>query len=131
MIDRLTPAWGLFAAALVLSFGAAAPARAQCASCGAGGDCCGRGPSCGHCPPAFVHYYERPPKIKFKPSCPRPVCDPCNLEHYGYYQTCWCSWPFPPDMRHCPCAASHPAASYLMEPAGVVVPDAPPAPVRE
>ena len=24
-----------------------------------------------------------------------------NLPHYGYYQTCWHPWPFPPDWSHC------------------------------
>ena len=40
--------------------------------------------------------------IRFKRACPRPVCDPCHLEHYGYYQTCWAPWPYPPDWSHCP-----------------------------
>jgi len=54
------------------------------------------------CPPPFVHCQEGPPRLKFKCACPKPVCDPCNLEHYGYYQTCWRPWSFPPDARHCP-----------------------------
>jgi len=40
------------------------------------------------CPPPYLWFSEGPPWIKFKKACPRPVCDPCNLEHYGYYQTC-------------------------------------------
>jgi hypothetical protein len=40
--------------------------------------------------------------MRFHKGCPRPICDPCHLEHYGYYQTCWAPWPFPPDWSHCP-----------------------------
>jgi hypothetical protein len=54
------------------------------------------------CPPPFVHCQEGPPRLRFKCACPKPVCDPCNLDHYGYYQTCWRPWSFPPDARHCP-----------------------------
>jgi hypothetical protein len=85
---------------------ARAPAWGQ--GCGEGG--CGGAPvtlrsgggATGHCPPCLKHYYEGPPRIKFKCSCPKPICDPCHLEHYGYYQTCWAPWPFPPDWSHCP-----------------------------
>jgi len=59
--------------------------------------------TCRHkCPPPFVHCQEGPPRLRFKCACPKPVCDPCNLEHYGYYQTCWRPWSFSPDARHCP-----------------------------
>ena len=54
------------------------------------------------CPPPYVHHHEGPPRLWFKCACPKPVCDPCSLEHYGYYQTCWRPWSFPPDMSHCP-----------------------------
>jgi hypothetical protein len=59
---------------------------------------------CSHqvCPPYYNHCTEGPPKIKFKCGCPKPVCGPCTLEHYGYYPTCWRPWPFPPDLSHCP-----------------------------
>ncbi len=73
-----------------------------------GGGCvsCGTAPSAApcheKCPPWVVHYYEGSPRLKFKKACPRPVCDPCYLPHYGYYQTCWAPWPFPPDWSHCP-----------------------------
>jgi hypothetical protein len=93
--------------------GCASSAGGGCASCpsggcapGATGGCasCASGlPGClTKCPPPFIHHYEGPPKLKYKKACPRPVCDPCNLEHYGYYQTCWAPWPFPPDWSHCP-----------------------------
>ncbi len=54
------------------------------------------------CPPYFKYRFEGAPKIKFKHGCPKPICDPCHLPHYGYYQTCWAPWPFPPDWTHCP-----------------------------
>jgi hypothetical protein len=88
-----------------------------CAAVPCAGGCCDNK----HCPPPLVHCMERPPKIKFQCACPRPVCDPCQLEHFGYYQTCWCPWPFPPDLRHCHYADEHPANPYLIQP-----PPAPP-----
>jgi hypothetical protein len=57
-----------------------------------------------HCPPAYIHCQEEPPKLKFKKICPKPVCNPCCLPHYGYFATCWHPWPFPPDYSHCPFA---------------------------
>lgn len=60
------------------------------------------GNCCNHCcPPYMKHCFEGAPKIKFKHGCPKPICDPCNLPHFGYYQTCWSPWPFPPDWSHC------------------------------
>jgi hypothetical protein len=79
--------------------GGSCAAAGGCASCSTAGGCA---PCRGTCPPPVIHYYEGPPKLKFKKACPRPVCDPCTLEHYGYYQTCWAPWPFPPDWSHCP-----------------------------
>jgi hypothetical protein len=81
------PALWLAAASLAL------PARA--------GDnyCCGCGP--GICCPVTTFCRIRPPCIKWKCVCPKPVCDPCNLDHYGYYPTCWHAWPFPPDYSCC------------------------------
>jgi hypothetical protein len=46
--------------------------------------------------------YTRTTIFHYKCICPKPICDPCNLEHFGYYPTCWQRWPFPPDYRHCP-----------------------------
>lgn len=65
-----------------------------------------------HCPPAYRHYQQGGPKLHWKKACPLPVCDPCNLPHFGYYQPCWRQWPFPPDYSHCPvppAAAAFPA----------------------
>jgi hypothetical protein len=64
----------------------------------------------------------RMPCWHYKCVCPKPVCDPCSLEHYGYYPTCWQPWPFPPDYRHCQgpgvCQAS-PYAATLETPAPI------------
>ncbi len=83
-----------------------------CVSCGAAPSCAP--PDCKNCPPWVVHYYEGPPRLKFKKACPRPVCDPCYLPHYGYYQTCWAPWPFPPDWSHC---SAPPPGAVLPPPA--------------
>jgi hypothetical protein len=56
---------------------------------------------CHKCPPTYVHCLEGAPCIKFKCGCPKPVCNPCSLEHFGYYQTCWRPWPFAADLSHC------------------------------
>ena len=63
--------------------------------CGSQNGCCVKG--C--CPPALVHCTPKPPKLKFKSVCPKPVCDPCELEGYGFYPTCWRPW-IPP--LYCP-----------------------------
>jgi hypothetical protein len=91
---KLLPAVaGLWMASAGLAHAGDFVASPGCASCA----------PCGHekCPPPYIHWMEGPPKIKFKKGCPRPVCDPCNLPHYGYYQTCWGPWPFGPDWSHC------------------------------
>jgi hypothetical protein len=85
-----------------LLFGSAASAQAPqgCSSCQSGESCgyCNGKP----CPPWVKYRFEGPPRIKFKHGCPRPLCNPCDLPHYGYFQTCWQPWPFPPDWSHCP-----------------------------
>jgi hypothetical protein len=80
-------------------------------SCGAacGTNCttsCNTHCSCFHCPPCFRHCTEGPPKIKFKCGCGKPVCVPdCSTPNYGYFATCWRSWPSGAnDYSHCPCA---------------------------
>lgn len=55
-----------------------------------------------HCPPPLKHCLEGKPRIRYQHGCPKPICDPCNLPHFGYYQTCWRPWPFPADFNHCP-----------------------------
>src|SRR4051812_47421737 len=84
----------LLLAALVIQVVPVTWARAgDCGDCATCASCVITHP----CPPPFIHFFENPPCIKYKHACPRPVCDPCNLPHYGYYQTCWQPWPFPPD----------------------------------
>lgn len=60
---------------------------------------CGCGPS-HHCPKTVFCVPKRP-NLKFKRVCPKPVCNPCDLDNYGYYDTCWHPWPFPPNYSHC------------------------------
>ena len=74
-------------------------------SCGAtfgtpstGSNCC----QSHHCPPAFNHCVEGPPCICWKHGCPHPICDPCNLPHWGFWEKCWNPYPFPPNWTHCP-----------------------------
>jgi hypothetical protein len=74
------------------------------------------GPACGsccqthHCPPAFNYCYERPPCIHWHCGCPHPICNPCDLPHFGYYEPCWSPWPFPANLAHCP---TPPPASFV------------------
>lgn len=110
MLRRIGVRWlagvGLAAAALFWSSGTAA-AQAPC------GDCA---PHCQHkhCPPPLNHCWEGPPRIKFRHACPKPICNPCQTQapNWGYYQTCWTPWPWPPDWNHCP----------VQPPAAVVLP---------
>jgi hypothetical protein len=44
----------------------------------------------------------KPPKLCYKCVCPKPLCDPCDLPNYGYYQTCWRPWLQQVDWSHCP-----------------------------
>ena len=63
-----------------------------------------------HCPPAYKHRYEGAPHIHWQRGCPHPICNPCDLQHWGYYDTCWSPWPFPPNWSHC---AVPPPATYV------------------
>jgi hypothetical protein len=82
-------------------------ADAPCASCAAGGcapaaGCAAMAPGGGCCKnewccPKFVFCLEKPPCIKFKFTCSKPLCDVCAMEGYGYYATCWRTpYPYPP-----------------------------------
>src|SRR5579864_4423773 len=110
--------WGRLLALLALAAlawaGQAASAHAQgCATCGqfgAAGGCAEGACQRFHCPPWFHHCQERPPVICIKCGCPRPICNPCGLPNFGYYQTCWTTWPLPPDWGHCPVT---PPAAYV------------------
>jgi hypothetical protein len=54
-----------------------------------------------HCPKT-VFCRPKPPHIKYKCVCPKPICPYCELENFGYYPTCWRAWPYPPNYSHCP-----------------------------
>lgn len=56
----------------------------------------------GFCCPKTVFCRPKPPHIKYKCVCPKPICSCCDMENYGYYPTCWHAWPFPPNYSHCP-----------------------------
>jgi len=84
---------------LLLSFAVAGAMPFACARVSLAGEFC---LDCGRCPPPYVHHQEGPPRLKFKCDCPRPVCGPCDLKHYGYYPTCWAPFPGTPDHSCCP-----------------------------
>jgi hypothetical protein len=79
----------------LVAAGLALPARAGDGSCS----------TCGSLIPLFcpvtTFCRPRPPHIHWKCVCPKPICNPCELPHYGYYHTCWHPYPFPPDYSHC------------------------------
>ena len=74
------------------------------------------------CPPYFKYRFEGAPKIKFKHGCPKPICNPCEMPNWGYYQTCWAPWPWPPDYSHCPTPtpASQVVPGLMMPPAAAL-----------
>jgi hypothetical protein len=74
-----------------------------------------------HCPPFFRWCQEGAPRLKFQHGCPKPVCNPCDMPNWGYFQTCWSPWPWPPDFSHCPVPtpASQVAPGLIMPPAAV------------
>jgi hypothetical protein len=84
-------------------FGAPSCGTTECASCA---------PGCQshHCPPAFPYCYEGAPHIHWHRGCPHPICNPCDLPHFGYYEPCWSPWPFPANLAHCP---TPPPASFV------------------
>jgi hypothetical protein len=90
----------------------AAPGRATCVTCATPAAAIHHPGHKVDCPEPYSHVHEGPPRLKWKKGCPRPVCDPCELPHFGYFQTCWSPWPYPPDRRHCP----YPTASDMLPP---------------
>jgi hypothetical protein len=117
-VGRLLALLGLAAVAWGLPSGRA---HAQsCANCAT--PCPTEGCQILHCPPWLHHCQERPPVICIKRGCPRPVCNPCGLPNFGYYQTCWTPWPLPPDWGHCPVT---PPAAYVQLAGAMAVPGAP------
>jgi len=83
------------------------PVAASCNSCGT---------SCQwlHCPPSYKHCYEGAPHIHWHRGCPHPICNPCDLPHFGYFETCWSPWPFPPTWAHC--VTPPPASQVVLNP---------------
>ena len=83
------------------------------------------GPKChGPCPPALKYIYEGAPHIHWHRGCPHPICNPCDLPTWGYFETCWTPWPFPPNWSHCPTVP--PAAYVHLNPYGNLNHQAPP-----
>jgi len=96
---------------LWLAMPTAAWAQQACAPCAASfGTPCGAGCSTHPCPPAFKYTVEGPPHIHWHCGCPHPICNPCDLPHWGYFETCWNPYPFPPNWTHCP---SPPPAAFV------------------
>jgi hypothetical protein len=135
----LTRAWG--ASALLLACCTAAwadgPAVVEgpasgpegCAACAAGGCATGACGLKGFCCPKTCFTLEKAPCIKFKHVCPKPVCEPCNLQDFGYYATCWRPWPYPPNCAHCPAPPPGvPASQVPPAPAPGGSPEEPPPP---
>src|SRR5437763_16409711 len=96
---RMGRALALLGLAVLAWAGLARSAHAQeCATCAQG--CASGTCQTHHCPPWFHHCQERPPVICIHCGCPRPVCNPCTLPNFGYFQTCWTPWPYPLDWAH-------------------------------
>ena len=115
-LGRLAALLGLAALVWGLPAGGVKAQTAGCTTCATS---CTSGSCNRHdCPPWFHHCQERPPVICIKCGCPRPVCNPCVLPNFGYFQTCWTPWPLPPDWGHCPVT---PPAAYVQlgQPAAV------------
>jgi hypothetical protein len=66
-----------------------------------------------NCPPQYKYCMEGPPRICVKCACPKPVCCPANAPNWGYFQTCWRPYPWPPDWSHC---YGTPPASQIVPP---------------
>ena len=96
--------WGASALLLACCTAAWAEDGPACGPQGcAAGACqsCNCGPG-GHCCPKYEFTIEKPPCIKYKRVCPRPLCNPCDIEGYGYFPTCWRPWAYPPNYDDCP-----------------------------
>ncbi len=63
-----------------------------------GGYCPGSAANCG----TYVFCTPQPPNLAFPTVCGKGVCDPCTWDHFGYHNTCWAPWGFPPSLGHCP-----------------------------
>ncbi len=97
-------------------------AQQGCAPCATFGMPCAVGCQTHHCPPAYKHCYEGAPHIHYTRGCPHPICNPCDLPHWGFYETCWTPYPWPANFAHCPTpppatfVTMHPVANPQMIP---------------
>jgi hypothetical protein len=106
LIGHLAKAGGPLALLLAFtpaSFGQASFGQACCND-----TCCNRW----NCPPPYKHCQEGPPRICIICGCPKPVCCPSEAPNWGYYQTCWRPYAWPPNWSHC----------YGVPPASQIVP---------
>lgn len=101
MIGVIMPAW---------SWAQCGPQGCAPASVSGQGNC----QSCQwlHCPPPYRHCQEKPPCILWHCGCPHPICNPCDLPHWGHYETCWYPWPFPATQ----CIPPSPASLVTLNP---------------
>jgi hypothetical protein len=113
-VGRLLALLGCAALAWGMSSGGAWAQGCATGACASFGTPCCSDNHCQmfHCPPWYHHCQERPPVICIKCGCPRPVCNPCGLPNFGYYQTCYIPWPLAPDWGHCP--VPPPASTVLL-----------------
>jgi len=77
---------------------------------------------CTHCP-KITFCRPKAPCIKYKCVCPKPICNGCDLENFGYYPTCWHPWPFPPNYSHCPVPPTTMMVPPCCQPGGVANPN--------
>ena len=105
MSRNLVQSLRLWLAPAALWMASASSAHAQDVFDGWGSSCgtCSVSMGCQshHCPPPLSHCQEHAPIIRVKCGCPRPICNPCNQPGWGYYETCWSPWPWPPNYNHC------------------------------
>ena len=133
----------LCAATVFALAGTAATVNADggiCLSCGSSSGACGAGGCCsqngccpgGPCPAPLVHCTPKPPKIKFKCVCGKPICDPCDLEGYGYNPTCWRPWTPPLSCGNGPFPAlgCPPPLAHAVSPYPTAAGDVLPAPIK-
>ncbi len=123
-LAALIVAWGLLPAPVRAQNSAAPPPAASfgpvpggvsgCASCGAQVGTSRGTKCCEICCPKFHHCYEGPVRMCFHHACAKPVCNPCDVPHFGHWQKCWTPWPYGPDWSHC--VAQPPAAQVVLNP---------------
>jgi hypothetical protein len=105
--------WKVLGLAVALAFARPASVKAIDFSVG----CCQHF----HCPHTNF-CFEGAPHIHFHQGCAKPLINPCTQPNWGYYQTCWSPWPWPPEWNHCPV---QPPASMVFPPGGPIFESAP------